>query len=160
MLITLTEFSVARGVKIGTLYKYLSRHDEINRTKKGKDIVIDTEDPTFGILDNAYPLPRPVQVVTGVDPEEHRQLLMAQNESLRQIAILQERITQLMQVNGQLQIENAEAKVAQLRLEDREQELRQVKDDLSRSEQAWQDEKARNDALMRRNLWQRILNRD
>lgn len=69
----LTEFAESRNVKINAISNYMSRHAEkfAGHTKKvGKSIELD--EVAMSILDEKYPLPRPVQIMNGVDPEEHK----------------------------------------------------------------------------------------
>ena len=69
----LTEFAESRNVKINAISNYMSRHAEkfAGHTKKvGKSIELD--EVAMSILDEKYPLPRPVQIMNGVEPEEHK----------------------------------------------------------------------------------------
>ncbi len=83
------------------------------------------------MLDEVYPVPKPVQVISGVDPEEHKRLQ-------RELEILHDKyeskletILELQDKLNQVQAKIAQAEAAQLLLEDKKEQLQK---EIERSE--------------------------
>lgn len=122
----ITEFASARNEQSQTISIFIKRHPEQfegHTRKVGKTVELD--EVALEILEKQYPLPRPVQLINGVDPEEHKAVMEELNKAQRTIIGLQSKIT-----DYSLQIAKAEA--TQLLLEDKDKELQSVKTDLKR----------------------------
>ena len=121
----ISEFARSRGEEPQTVRHYINDHPEIKKhtRKNGKSVELDEE--AIELLDKVYPLPRPVQLVNGVDPDEHKAVMDELKNAHKTIIGLQSKIT-----DYSMQIAKAEA--TQLLLEDKEKELQSVKTDLKR----------------------------
>ena len=135
---TITEFATSRGQQAQTISRYISRHDKefAGHTKKiGKSVELD--DAAIELLDDAYPLPKPVTIINGVPEEEHMKALAQKDE---QIQYLQSKIISMQEQYSNLVIESAELRVKALLLEDREMQIKEISKELSmeRSKTWWQ----------------------
>lgn len=77
MLVTISDFANERNEKRDTINRFIRLHPEINAetVMQGKDKCIDTESNAYKLLEKQYPLPNPIQVVNGVNPEEYQRVL-------------------------------------------------------------------------------------
>lgn len=152
-MILLTLFAEQRNEKPDTIRKYINRHMEDFEGHfeiKGKQMELD--EVAAGLLEQKYPLPRPVQVVNGVDPEEYA-------DALKKISQLQEAVIKLQQARQEDLQKLAAAEATQILLEDKEEALRELKEeyDYERTKRTEaEDELAK---LRNRSLWQRIFNK-
>ena len=78
-MILLSKFAESRGVKQGTVSKYINRHSEMfegHTEIKGNAMLLD--DTAIDILDEVYPLPKPIEVIQ--DIETIKELSQARKE--------------------------------------------------------------------------------
>lgn len=71
----IAEFASSRNVDSQAVQKYVNRHEEEFKNhvfKNGKYLNLDDE--AIKILDKTYPIPKPVQIINGVDPNEYENL--------------------------------------------------------------------------------------
>lgn len=145
----ITEFAETRNVKINAVSNYLSRHPEIKKhtVKNGKETELTPQ--AVEMLDKVYPVPKPVQIVTGVDPEEHKRIQVElemlrkkYDATLEKIAMLQEE-----RFSDQEKLIQAEAK--QLLLEDKEKQLAEEKEQRKIAENSLSTEKSAREAAER-----------
>ena len=125
---TISEFAESRNVQSQAVNRYVLRHSEEfsgHTQKVGKNIELDDE--AVRILDEKYPLPKPVQLVEGVPTEDYLAVQKELNAAKNTIIGLQNKLT-----DYSMKIASAEA--IHLRLEDKEKELQSVKTDLKNSE--------------------------
>ena len=90
----LSEFLKGREVKINAVSNYISRNPEKfegHVTREGKNTILDEE--AVRILDEKYPMPKPVVIVNGVPEEEHRAVLERLNKAQEVIIMLQNELT-------------------------------------------------------------------
>ena len=91
----LSEFLKGREVKINAVSNYISRNPEKfegHVTREGKNTILDEE--AVRILDEKYPMPKPVVIVNGVPEEEHRAVLERLNKAQEVIIMLQNELTE------------------------------------------------------------------
>lgn len=71
----ISEFVIGRNVEKQTVYRYISRHEELlsQCEKDGKELEMPME--VVLELEKQYPMPKPTIVINGVPEEEHRQVL-------------------------------------------------------------------------------------
>ena len=139
----LTQFAKERNVKTNTISNYLSRHPEIRKhiLKNGKEVDLTPE--AIKMLDEVYPVPKPVQVINGVDPEEHKRVQ-------RELEILHgkyesklETILELQDKLNQVQSQIARAEATQLLLEDRNEQLKKEMEKSAKLQEELNQEKAK-----------------
>ncbi|MCB5374130.1 hypothetical protein LIP36_11080 [Amedibacillus dolichus] len=117
-----SEFLQGRDVERQALTRYINRHPELfkNHIKKdGKEI--DLDDEAVAILDEVYPLIKPVELINGVPKEVHIQL---QNELIKTQKENSELMKALLKVNEQLAIANTE----KLLLEEKAKQFEELKE--------------------------------
>lgn len=120
---TITEFCKGREVDSQAVRRYIERHPEEfegHTGKKGRETTLDDE--AFRILEQKYPLAKPVQIINGADPEEYA-------AALKKIGQLQETIIKLQQARQEDLQKLAAAEATQILLEDKEEALRELKEE-------------------------------
>ena len=141
---TISEFAKSHNVESGAVRMYLLRHKEefgnhVDNTKK----MVELDETAVKMLEEQYPLPKPVTIINGIPEEEHRKLLEEYNEALKQIARLQATAAEQAQ-----KIASAEAK--QLLLEEKERQLESQARLLSNVREELKESRATADALHQR----------
>ena len=68
----ISEFARSRGVEPQTVRHYVNDHEDIKKHTKKVGKTVELSDEAIELLDKIYPLPRPVQLMNGVDPDEHK----------------------------------------------------------------------------------------
>jgi TolA-binding protein len=119
---TITEFARARNVQAQTISIYIKRHEKLfkgHTSKAGKTIELD--EVALKILDEKYPLPKPVEIIE--DTESREKLIKAQ-----------ELIIQLQDKLNQAQSKIAQAEATQLLLEDRTIQLKKADERIEKIE--------------------------
>lgn len=78
----LRAFCEARNLKAGTVSAYINRHKDIKDNCKRVNKELELNNKALSLLSEKYPLPEPIQVIQGVDPEEYEklQLLLANTQ--------------------------------------------------------------------------------
>lgn len=132
----ITEFAESRNQQPQTISRYMSRHSEFegHTTKNGKMVELDEE--ALKMLDEVYPLPKPIQIINGIPEEEHLKALADKDEKIQK---LQEAFIELQNKYSQLAIENGELQGQRLLLEDKKEQLR-AKDDELKAERSKSEE--------------------
>lgn len=150
-MILLTLFAEQRNEKPDTIRKYINRHMEefeghfeIN----GKQMELD--EVAVELLEQKYPLPRPVQVVNGVDPDEYA-------DALKKISQLQEAVIKLQQARQEDLQKLAAAEATQILLEDKEEALRELKEEYGAERKKREEAEAQISKLKNRNLVERLF---
>lgn len=136
----LVDFAKERGVDSRTIHKYMERYPEIRNDckKDGKNLIMG--DYALRELDKVYPLPKPVVVINGLNPDEERKLredldnaqkaiIMLQNELTdhklflmekeQGIALLEERKEHTEEKNKALEAENGDLKAQNEELQEK-----------------------------------------
>ncbi len=136
----MSEFAKDRGVPNQTVFMYMKRHDMEYDREKG------LTDEQLRILDEVYPLPKPVQVINGVPEEEHFRKLQEKDEKIQalqnSIIELQKSLTEKQDLLNQA---NTERLLIEAKTETLEEKNKDLTDQIT--------------ALKGRSLWDRILNR-
>ena len=120
---TITEFCKGREVDSQAVRRYIERHPEEfeNHTgKKGRETTLDEE--ALRILEQKYPLAKPVQIINGVDPEDYA-------DALRKIGQLQETIIMMQNARQEDLQKIAAAEASQMLLEEKSEALRELKEE-------------------------------
>lgn len=128
----ISDFARSRSVDPQAVSRYISRHPELQKltTRVGKTVELTPE--AERLLDEVYPLPRPVQVIQGIPAEEYEALQ-------KKYAAALEKLSQVQEIRLEEQKLVAAGEAAQLLLSDREDQLREVR-------QRLEEEKSRADA--------------
>ncbi len=171
---TITEFASARNEQAQTVSIFIKRHPEQfeGHTKKvGKTVELD--EVALEILEKQYPLPRPVQLLNGVDPAEYQAVLKEKADAVSDLAEARNIIIMMKDKMMEKEKLLAQAEAQKILLEDRESQLKiateegEKKDteiDLQKKkieEQNRQLEelKNENERLKNRSLFERIFNK-
>lgn len=143
------EFVLGRNIEKQAVYRYLTRHKDLIEkcSKKGKEL--DIPDDVIKILDEKYPLAKPVEIINGVPEEEHRRVL----EKLSQTQELLIRMQQEL-VESKSQLMDLKDEIGDMKLLEtsKNTEISNLKDNLSYLQQEI-------DKMRNRTLWERIRNR-
>lgn len=143
---TITEFCRGREVDSQAVRRYMERHPEVfegHTGKKGREITLDDE--AFQVLEQKYPLPRPVQIINGVDPADYE-------EALKKIGQLQEKIIMMQQARQEDIQKIAAAEASQMLLEEKSEALRELKEECD------SERKKRSEAELEAALLQKEVN--
>ena len=124
-MLTLSAFAKGRDVEPKTVSIYMKRHNMTYNKDKG------LTDEQIAILDEVYPIPKPVIVVNGLSAEEERQLREELDEVRKKLDVAKDKIIELTERNATLQLLEDKASL-------QEQELQRLKS---------------------RNLWERLINK-
>ena len=124
-MLTLSAFARGRDVEPKTVSIYMKRHKMTYDKDKG------LTDEQIAILDEVYPIPKPVVVIQGLPAEEERKLREDLQVALQRLSVAQERIVELTEKNATLQLLEDKASL-------QEQELQRLKS---------------------RSLWERLINK-
>lgn len=148
----ISDFARERNIEPQAVTRYINRHPEIKKHTSKVGRSVDLHPEALQILEEVYPLPKPVQIIQGVDPEEY-------NRVQRELELLHQKYESSLEKIALLQSERVEdqRKIAQmdaqrLLLEDKEKQLREEKERADIAEQ-------RVDDLKNRSLWERIRNK-
>lgn len=125
---TITEFAKSRNQQPQTISRYISRHPEFtSHTKKiGKNVELD--EIALEMLDEVYPLPKPVMIINGIPEEEHLKALADKDSQIQQ---LQAAMIALQNKYSELMLENGELKGQVLLLESKEQQINEKSEMIS-----------------------------
>lgn len=123
----IAEFAAARGVQTQTVAKYIRMHPEISEhvTDSGSGKQLGAE--AIRLLEKKYPLPAPVHIVNGIPEAEHLQAIADKDAEIQK---LQRAMIDLQNRYVDLQQQLSESNVKAALLEDREQQLQQLRGEL------------------------------
>lgn len=163
----ITEFAGARNEQAQTISIYIKRHPELfegHTRKVGKTVELD--EVALEILEKQYPLPRPVQLMNGVDPEEHKAVQDKLTAAQEFIIKLQDKMMEDQKLLAQAEAQKIllEDRESQLKIATEEGEKKDTEIDLQKKkieEQNRQLEelKLENERLKNRSLFERIFNK-
>ena len=68
----ISEFARSRGIEPQTVRHYVNDHEDIKKHTKKVGKTVELSEEAIELLDKIYPFPRPVQLMNGVDPDEHK----------------------------------------------------------------------------------------
>ena len=134
----ISEFARSRGAEPQTVRHYINSHPDIkiHTRKTGKETEL--TDEAIELLDKVYPLPRPVQLMNGIDPEEHK-------AALDKLAKTQEYIIQLQEKMMEDQKLIAQAEAQKILLEDKETQLEAARSEGEKKDHQLEDDKKKID---------------
>ena len=138
----IAEFAASRGLQTQTVAKYIRMHPEIAKHVTDSGSGKQLGDEAIRLLEKKYPLPEPVHVVNGVPETEHLQAIADKDAEIQK---LQRAMIDLQNRYVDLQQQLSDNVVKAALLEDREQQLQQLRDEL--------------DAERKKSFWQRLLGR-
>lgn len=150
---TITEFASSRNEQTQTISAFIKRHPEKfeGHTKKvGKTVELDEN--AIDILDKQYPLPKPVTVINGVDPEEYEKILQDLKELQKKYDAAIENIAKIQTERLAEKELIGKAEAQQLLLENTEKQLNDEKEEKEKLQ-------AEIDRLKNRTFWERVLNK-
>lgn len=162
----ISEFARSRGEEPQTVRHYINSHPDIKKhtRKNGKETEL--TDEAIELLDKVYPLPRPVQLVNGVDPEEHKDVQDKLTAAQEFIIKLQNKMMEDQKLLAQAEAQKIllEDRESQLKIATEEGEKKDTEIDLQKKkieEQNRQLEelKNKNERLKNRSLFERIFNK-
>jgi len=163
----ITEFASARNEQSQTISIFIKRHPEQfegHTRKVGKTVELD--EVALEILEKQYPLPRPVQLMNGVDPEEHKAVQDKLTAAQEFIIKLQDKMMEDQKLLAQAEAQKIllEDRESQLKIATEEGEKKDTEIDLQKKkieEQNRQLEelKLENERLKNRSLFERIFNK-
>lgn len=159
---TITEFARSHGVEPQAVSRYLKRHEDtykIHLTHQGREVLLDA--PAVMMLEQGpYPQPKPVQLISGIDPEEHKRAI---DERDAQIKHLTNRILEASDAVAMLKDELSNERVGRALIEQKatsEMEARQrAQADAEAVKKELEEARAEIERLKHRGLLERLLNR-
>lgn len=138
-MLNISEFLKGREVKPNTLSNYIARHPELfegHVKREGKNTFLDDE--AVRILEEKYPLAKPVVIINGLSQEEERELREKLQRTQEMLVAMQNEL-----VNTKLQL--AEKEKAEFLLELKEEKIEELTKEV--------------ETMKKRNLWERIINK-
>lgn len=129
--LTVTEFAKEREVDNQLPRKYIDRHPELfesHISKKGREV--DFDDVAYEILDKKYPLPKPIEIIE--DTESRAKLIKAQEIIIKLQNTINEQATMIAQAEAQNML-----------LEDRTEQLHEIKTEKAAVDQELNDVKVK-----------------
>ena len=155
----ITEYATKHNQQPQTIKRYIDRHPQLfggHTQKLGKSIILD--DDAISLLDQKYPVPKPVQIIQGIPMEEHLSVL---SEKDNEIQRLQTTIINLQQALNNTLTELYDSRSNTLLLESKmdtyELQLAHINEDLKRSNTTIDMLTQKINAIKKANLIQRIL---
>lgn len=178
----LSEFLRGRDVKINAVSNYISRNPEKfegHIKREGKNTILDDE--AIRILEEKYPLPKPITIINGLDPDKERELREELADALKKLTWSENQRAGLEKILGEQKglIESNEAKMLaletqkdaeisvleiknehlQYRMQEQEQEQARTKTELLEQEQENRKLREEIERLRNRSLFDRIFNK-
>lgn len=138
-MLNISEFLKGREVKPNTLSNYIARHPEQfegHVKREGKNTFLDDE--AVRILEEKYPLAKPVVIINGLSQEEERELREKLQRTQEMLVAMQNEL-----VNTKLQL--AEKEKAEFLLELKEEKIEELTKEV--------------ETMKKRSLWERIINK-
>lgn len=128
---TITEFANSRDIEPQAVSRYIGRHEEFIghisvNPKNGKEKLLD--DIAIELLGEKYPLPKPIEVIEGVAPQEYQKVVNSMLELQELNNKMQEQL-----LDAQELIAGATAQ--KLMLEDRERQIAELKAEIEKSKE-------------------------
>lgn len=171
---TITAFAESRNVQAQAVNRYILRHEDkfAGHTKKvGKSIELD--EVALSILDEKYPLPRPVQLLNGVDPVEYQAILKEKADAVSDLAEARNIIIMMKDKMMEDQKLIAQAEAQKMLLEDKEAQLSVARAEGKKKDTEIEEQKKKieeqirqleelkneNERLKNRSLFERIFNK-
>ena len=162
----ISEFARSRGIEPQTVRHYVNDHEYIKKHTKKVGKTVELSEEAIELLDKIYPLPRPVQLVNGVDPEEHKDVQDKLTAAQEFIIKLQNKMMEDQKLLAQAEAQKIllEDRESQLKIATEEGEKKDTEIDLQKKkieEQNRQLEelKNENERLKNRSLFERIFNK-
>ena len=128
---TITEFASTRNVQMQTISVYIRRHKEkfkghIKQNGKTREL----DEVALKLLEEQYPLPKPVTIIEGVPREEYE-------KALKELANTQKKVIEMQEAYQEIMIAS---NTNNLLLESKTKELEQLKEELEKERsKSWID---------------------
>lgn len=119
----ISEFARSRGIEPQTVRHYVNDHEDIKKHTKKVGKTVELSDEAIELLDKIYPLPRPIQLLNGVDPEEHKAVVDKLSSAQEYIIKLHETVEQLKDKVNENEKLIAQAEAQKILLEDKNSQL-------------------------------------
>lgn len=128
---TITEFAKSRDIEPQAVSRYIGRHEEFKghisvNPKNGKEKILD--DVAIELLGEKYPLPKPIEIIEGIEPKEYQKVVNSMLELQELNNKMQEQL-----LDAQELIAGATAQ--RLMLEDRERQIAELKAEIEKSKE-------------------------
>ena len=160
----ITEFAASRNKTVGAISNYIRRNKEQFKGlthKEGNTMVLD--DKALAILERVYPVPKPVQVISGVPEEEYRKKLEELEQARKDLIAAKDLVISLQNQITEAQLQLKDAENDKLRLEDKSKiqdiEFETEKEKRKNAEIRADGLAAEVERLKNRGLIDRVLNR-
>jgi len=121
--VNISEFARSRGIEPQTVRHYVNDHEDIKKHTKKVGKTVELSDEAIELLDKIYPLPRPIQLLNGVDPEEHKAVVDKLSSAQEYIIKLHETVEQLKDKVNENEKLIAQAEAQKILLEDKNSQL-------------------------------------
>lgn len=118
---SLTEFAKSRNVDPKAVSIYLKRHNLKYDRSEG------ITDELMEILDKVYPVPKPVVVINGLDPEEERRLRKDLQDALNQLNAAKDMIVELTKTSAVVGLLEDKQKEQENLIQQQQQEIERLK---------------------------------
>ena len=155
----ITEFANTHDQQPQTIKRYIDRHPQFfsgHTQKVGKSIILD--DVAIGLLDEQYPVPKPVQIINGIPIEDHLRALSQKDDDIQQ---LQAEIIDLQKIVNHTLTELCALKSSKVLLESKMDtysiQLALKDDDIQRANNTINELTEKLNAIKKANIIQRIL---
>lgn len=162
----ISEFARSRGIEPQTVRHYVNDHEDIKKHTKKVGKTVELSDEAIELLDKIYPLPRPVQLVNGVDPDEHKAVQDKLTAAQEFIIKLQNKMMEdqklLAQAEAQkilLEDRESQLKIATEEGEKKDTEIVLQKKKIEEQNRQLEELKNENERLKNRSLFERIFNK-
>lgn len=166
----IADFARERGVEISAVHKYLERNPELKNKceRSGNKLILTPE--VLKVLDEQYPLPKPITIVNGVPEEEHREVLEKLATANEKLSLAYDKMLEMQKEIAEQKLINAQNEANMMLLEDKkeyleqrmqeqEQEQQKIKTELLEQEQENRKLKEEIERLRSRSLFDRIFNK-
>ena len=83
---TITEFAESHNLQSQTVSRYISRHPELfegHTQAKGKNVILDAA--AIKLLEEKYPVPKPIEIVNGIPKEQHYAALLEKETEIKKL---------------------------------------------------------------------------
>lgn len=162
----ISEFARSRGIEPQTVRHYVNDHEDIKKHTKKVGKTVELSDEAIELLDKIYPLPRPVQIMNGVDPEEHKAVVDKLSSAQEYIIKLHETVEQLKDKVNENEKLIAQAEAQKILLEDKNSQLEAAREEGEKKDTEIEEQKKKieelkneNERLRNRSLFERIFNK-
>lgn len=155
----ISEFARSRGIEPQTVRHYVNDHEDIKKHTKKVGKMVELSDEAIELLDKIYPLPKPIQIMTGVDPDEHKRVQTELEIIRKKYDATLEKITVLQDKMMEDQKLIAQAEAQKILLEDKNSQLEAARSEVENKDTEIKDLRAELERLKNRSFIDRLFNK-